>query len=117
MSGIRNKKHRTYRSYWPYIVLAMCLPLLAGCGNKEARSTVEALNKHETIIERDGHVKKVEIERMGDRLAFRFEAEILNEQGEPIGRVTGRRVEGFGTRVRHFEWYDAETGSDSSPPD
>ena len=85
---------------------ALFLPLLCGCGNKEKQKVIEALNQTQELIDRNAYVLDVEIDTDAKDAVFRFEAQVVDEDGNPIGKISGRRVENFGTVVRHRVWYD-----------
>ena len=89
-------------------VISVVLALTAGCGGrKEKRRIIKAVNRHKVVAERDGHVKGVTIHEALDKDANSpFVAEIYDEDGNPIGKVRGNRIEGFGTIVRSYVWYD-----------
>lgn len=83
--------------------------LLAACGpSKEARLTAENLSRLDALGERGAQVGKV-VFMEKRRGAQPFEAEILNAAKQPIGRIRGARVEGFGTRVHRIEWFPQES--------
>lgn len=81
--------------------------------SQEERNIIHAVNNQQKVIDRNGHIKKV---RLGvvppghedhdheEHGVTRFEAEVLNEDGVPIGKVVGRRIEGFGTAGLRYYW-------------
>ena len=83
-----------------------CL-MLAGCGpSVEERKTMAAFNDMEELIQRGGYVKKLErFEKRPDKV-FIVEAEIVDENDVPIGRLRSERVEGFLTVRPRIQWYE-----------
>lgn len=81
--------------------------MLAACGpSEEERKAIARFNELEEIIERGGQVKKLErFEQRPDRV-FMIEAEIVDREGRPIGRLRSERVEGFGTVRPRIQWYE-----------
>ncbi|MFP4502828.1 MAG: hypothetical protein ACLFTT_17685 [Candidatus Hydrogenedentota bacterium] len=80
-----------------------------GCGpDEEYRRLRATLNNLDEIRERGGRVEGITLEEgRGNDSVFRYKAEIHNEDGLAIGRLRGRRVEGFGTVKPRIQWYDA----------
>ena len=78
-----------------------------GCGpSKEERKVIEALNQTQELIDRNAYVFDVKLDTDSEEAVFRFEAELVDPDGNPIGKISGRRVENFGTIIRHRVWYD-----------
>ena len=78
------------------------------CGpSDEERQLLATMNALDEVTARGGHVEKIVVEtgEGGDESVYRFEAEIMNSEGLAIGRLRGRRVEGFGTLSPRFQWY------------
>ena len=78
------------------------------CGpSEEDRQLLGVVNGLEEVVQKGGHIKTVTSERGQDDEGnfYRYEAEILNEQGVAIGKLRGRRVEGFGTMKPRILWY------------
>ncbi|MCK5862317.1 MAG: hypothetical protein KAH38_07520 [Candidatus Hydrogenedentes bacterium] len=80
---------------------------LTGCGpSKEELTVMDQFNQLEELILKGGYVKKLNrFEDQGEKV-FVVEAEIVDEDGVAIGRLRGRRVEGFGTRKPRIQWYE-----------
>ncbi|HPU98899.1 MAG TPA: hypothetical protein PLO53_13235, partial [Candidatus Hydrogenedentes bacterium] len=78
-----------------------------GCGpSQEERQLLQTLNNLDEVISHGGYVKEVQMKLDGeDDDVYGYEAEIVNEQGVPIGRLRGGRVAGFGTMKPRFLWY------------
>ncbi len=84
--------------------------LLAACGpSKEARLTAENLSQLKTITDRGARIGTVRFMEQRRGGVLPFEAEILDAEKKPIGRIRGARVEGFGTRVHRIEWFSQES--------
>ena len=80
---------------------------LAACGSYEKKQTLEAINTNKEIVKHGGHVKKLTFADLPDVKGIaRFEADILNDKDEVIGKVRGGRIEGFGTHIRRITWGD-----------
>lgn len=108
----------------PLLIAAVCMALLAACGPPEEQQHIlDAVNNAPELKEKSGHIEKItfgESKRKDqdkdknkrrpdhDNQDQRFEAEILDNDGNPIGKVRGFRVEGFGTRIGRVEWYGEE---------
>jgi len=113
----------------PILIAVGCLCLLAACGpSEEEQYILDAVNNAPEIQAKGGHIEDLvlgnsrdkerekEREKADDKHKQkkrpergnqdqRFEAEILDNDGKPIGKVRGFRVEGFGTRLGRIEWY------------
>ncbi len=78
-----------------------------GCGTPEdERQVLRVLNNLPEIAEKGGHVKAIaRDEDDEDDTVYGYEAQILNSDGVPIGRLRGGRVEGFGMRTPRILWY------------
>lgn len=88
-------------------IAALLTSLLWGCGpSPEELWVAEAVDKNPKIAERGGRAGKVTLGESQEEKVCIFEAEIIDAAGKPIGKVRGRRIEGFGTRFRRFYWYD-----------
>jgi hypothetical protein len=80
--------------------------LVAGCGpSVEERKAMQAFNDLEVMIEHGGYVKKFDKFENNDEKVFEIEAEILDANDVPIGRLRSERVEGFGTMRPRIQWY------------
>lgn len=89
------------------ILLVLSSAMVYGCGpSKEERKVIEALNKTKELADREAYVLDVDLDTDSDDAVFRFEAEVLDKDGDPIGKISGRRVENFGTVIAHRAWYD-----------
>lgn len=91
------------------LVGAVCMMLLPlfGCGpSEEERKALIRLNEFEPIVERGGQIKQFERFEMRPDRVFMIEAEILDQEGRPIGRLRSERVEGFGTTRPRIQWYE-----------
>jgi hypothetical protein len=78
------------------------------CGpNKEEEQLLKTLNALDELVEHQGVIRTVDMQREpgeGDDV-YHYEAQIENLDGVPIGRLRGGRVAGFGTLKPHFKWY------------
>lgn len=79
-----------------------------GCGmSEDERRVLSIVNNLPEITEKGGHVKEItRDEDDEDDSVYRYEAQILNGDGVPIGRLRGGRVEGFGMRKPRILWYE-----------
>jgi hypothetical protein len=101
--------------------------------DEEFEKTLNALNNYAEIREHNGHVEKVtwvtppphpqsdggQGDRRGGQGDNRrsnqtFEADVLDDSGNVIGKVRGSRAEEFGTSVRQTRWKDK--GEDLNAP-
>ncbi len=81
--------------------------VMAGCGpSAEERIVIEQFNQLEELIVKGGYVRELERFEGRDDRVFIVEAEIVNEEGLPIGRLRSERVEGFGTGRPRIQWYE-----------
>lgn len=100
--------------------VGLCAVVLGACGPPvEKKKTLEAINNQPVLVERDAHIDEVQFfqdpDVPPDAPFSLFEGDVLDKQGEVIGRVFGVRVEGIGTSIRRIEWNDgtvAELGPD-----
>lgn len=80
-----------------------------GCGpSEEDQRILSVLNSLDEITAKGGHVNAISTaQREGDddKDVYRYEAEVLNQEGVSIGKLRGGRVEGFGTMKPHILWY------------
>lgn len=85
-----------------------------GCGpSEEARRIRSTLNNLDAIRSKNAHVESLTLKRRkNDDSVYRYKAEIVNQDGEAIGRLRGRRVEGFGTVKPRIKWYDSPRAPD-----
>ena len=83
--------------------------------DKQLKSVVDNIDE---ITQKGGHVKNLTTERGKDNEGnfYRYEAEILNEQNVAIGKLRGRRVEGFGTMKPRILWYKTPGVAEEFPP-
>lgn len=82
--------------------------LPASCSPDEEEAILLAtLNALPEVVEKGGKIDKVTRQLDGDEHddVYRYEAEILNQEGVAIGRLRGGRVEGFGTMKPRIHWY------------
>lgn len=106
------------RKKWAVLMGGICVLGLIGVvavlvmtePSQEERNIINAVNNQQRVIDHNGHIEKVSLEDADDEGIMRFEAEILNESGVPIGKVRGRRIEGFGTIGLRYEF-------EGEPPD
>lgn len=78
------------------------------CGpDKEELQLLKTLNALDEVAEHQGVIKTVDLQREPGEEddVYRYEAQIENLDGVPIGRLRGGRVAGFGTLKPHFKWY------------
>jgi len=89
-----------------------------GCGpSQEERQLLQTLNNLDEIIQHGGYVKAVRLNRdSNEDDVYRYEAEIVNEQDVPIGRLRGGRVAGFGTMKPRIFWYKTPGVPEDWPP-
>lgn len=92
------------------ILTPACVLLLAfaltGCGDPEKKRVLKTVNQHPEITQRGGHVEDIELRGADNNdPEWGYNGEVLDKDGNPIGRVRGFRVEHFGTVVR-FRWND-----------
>ncbi len=94
------------RTVWTAATVALVFTLM-GCGpSAEERKVIEQFNQHEELILKGGYVKELERFEGRDDRVFIVEAEIVDEEGTPIGRLRSERVEGFGTARPRIQWYE-----------
>jgi hypothetical protein len=74
---------------------------------EDEKSVIKALNVHENVTSKNGHVEKVTFGERNEDAVIRFDAEVLGPDGKKIGGIGGRRIEGFGTIVGRFREGDA----------
>ncbi len=93
------------------ITILGCFLLLcfSGCGpSEEYKKVREALEKHSRVMERNakiGEIRFLSRENQKDK-DLRFEADLLDDKGNVIGKAEGFRVEGFGTRIFRVRYND-----------
>jgi len=94
------------------IAISLAIPSLlfiTGCGpSEEYKSIKKELEQFPKVVERNAEVGKIrflprEQQRGRD---LRFEADLLDKDGNVIGKAGGFRVEGFGTRIVHVRYND-----------
>lgn len=96
-----------------FIIAFLILPLfftINGCGpSKEYKKVKEALELHSKVKERNAKIGKIRFltrdENQKDK-DLRFEADLLDDKGNIIGKAEGFRVEGFGTRIFRVRYND-----------
>jgi hypothetical protein len=79
-----------------------------GCSaSDEQQRLLATLNKLDAVVEKAGHVERVATlsSDNGGNNVYRYEADIVNNDGVAIGRLRGQRVEGFGTMKPRIKWY------------
>ncbi|HOZ46109.1 MAG TPA: hypothetical protein PLO37_10125 [Candidatus Hydrogenedentes bacterium] len=97
-----------------FVVVVVALGLavvVSGCGSREKKITLDALNNNAEIQGHSGHVKDLEFEPAEDAGGVNeFEADVLDRDGNVIGQVRGARVEGFGTHIHRIRWEGEDPG-------
>jgi len=90
------------------VAALMAAAIVCGCWPaKEKHKLIKNLNESPKIAERGGRVREIEVGEAPDKDALApFVAEVYDGDGNAIGKVRGDRVEGFGTIVRSYVWYD-----------
>lgn len=123
------------KAKWIFVSCTAAAAVVAGLiwlfqPDEELDNTIDALNNFGAVQEHNGHVEDVTwVEfpqrpnadgsprrgpsggRGGGRM---FEADVLDDDGNLIGKVRGFRVEGLGTSVRQSRWKDK--GDDLNAP-
>ncbi len=96
------------RNFLKYTMITS-LVILHGCGPSEEYLKVKsALEQHPKIVQRGAKIGKIKFlprENSKDK-DMRFEADLLDNDGNVIGKVEGFRVEGFGTRIFRVRFND-----------
>lgn len=95
------------------IIVFLILPLfftINGCGpSEEYKKVRDALELHSKVKERNAKIGKIRFlprdENQKDK-DLRFEADLLDDKGNIIGKAEGFRVEGFGTRIFRVRYND-----------
>lgn len=91
-----------------FLVISLLLPI-SGCGPSEEYKRVrDALELHSKVKERNakiGEIRFLTRENQKDK-DLRFEADLLDDKGNVIGKAEGFRVEGFGTRIFRVRYND-----------
>ncbi|HNZ49398.1 MAG TPA: hypothetical protein PLZ53_05300 [Candidatus Hydrogenedentes bacterium] len=91
------------------IALLFVLPpllLLSGCGpSSEEKQVMAQFNAMDELIQRGGYIKSLEKFEKRDDRTFSIEAEIVDANGVPLGRLRSERVEGFATAKPRIQWY------------
>lgn len=95
------------------IIAFLILPLfftINGCGpSEEYKKVKEALELHSKVKKRNAKIGKIRFlprdENQKDK-DLRFEADLLDDKGNIIGKAEGFRVEGFGTRIFRVRYND-----------
>ncbi|HDP34231.1 MAG TPA: hypothetical protein ENN29_03875 [Candidatus Hydrogenedentes bacterium] len=89
------------------IALTLVAFTFTGCGpSVEERTVLDQFNQLPELIEKGGYVKSFERFEGQKEKVFIIEAEIVNDEDVPIGRLRSERVEGFGTRKPRIQWYE-----------
>ncbi|MGC8739251.1 MAG: hypothetical protein ACP5UA_11495 [Candidatus Hydrogenedens sp.] len=93
----------------PFLLLPLFLTI-NGCGpSEEYKKVKEALELHSRVKERNAKIGKIRFlpreENQKDK-DLRFEADLLDDKGNIIGKAEGFRVEGFGTRIFRVRYND-----------
>ncbi len=89
------------------------------CGpSQEDKTLLSTLNNLDELAQKGGYVKTVTTERGKDSEGnfYRFQAEIVDEKGVGLGKLRGRRVEGFGTMKPRILWYKTPGVPEDFPP-
>jgi hypothetical protein len=100
------------------LAAGVALISLCGCQDPEMQKALKALNEDARLVNRNVHVKTLVFTQQHRDAVREYEANILNDKNEIVGKATGRRVEGFGTSKPWLEWFD-ESLEDKAfdPPD
>ncbi len=104
-------------SFTALIMFAMFGP--ESCGpSEEDRQLKAVVDNIDEVAQKGGHVKNLTTERGKDSEGnfYRYEAEIFNDQNVAIGKLRGRRVEGFGTMKPRILWYKTPGVPEEFPP-
>ncbi|MCA1902523.1 MAG: hypothetical protein LDL53_09965 [Candidatus Hydrogenedens sp.] len=93
-----------------FILVAPFFVTINGCGpSEEYKKVKEALELHSKVKERNAKIGKIRFlphdENQKDK-DLRFEADLLDDKGNIIGKAEGFRVEGFGTRIFRVRYND-----------
>ncbi len=89
-----------------YVGLGLLMASLAGCGpSQDEKQAMAVFNNLEALIERGGYVKEFQRFEKGEENVFEIEAEIVDENGVPLGLLRSTRVEGLMTRKPRIHWY------------
>ncbi len=118
----RRKTAKTVFSLLGIAFTAMVMFAMFGpesCGpNEEDLQLKATVDNIDEIVQKGGHVKTITTERAKDNDGnfYRYEADILNEQNVAIGKLRGRRVEGFGTMKPRILWYKTPGVPEEFPP-
>ncbi len=92
-----------------YTLITSILSFLYSCGPSEEYLKVKsALEQHPKILQRGAKIGKINFlprENQKDK-DVRFEAQLLDPNGNVIGKAEGFRVEGFGTRIFRVRYND-----------
>lgn len=97
------------RNFIFYTLGTLSTYILSGCGPSEEYLKVKsALEQHPKIVQRGARIGKINfITRENEKdKDLRFEAELLDINGNVIGKAEGFRVEGFGTRIFRVRFND-----------
>ncbi len=94
------------------MIILLLIPMAfstSGCGpSEEYKKVKEALELHSKVRERNARIGKIRFltrENQKDK-DLRFEADLLDDKGNVIGKAEGFRVEGFGTRIFRVRYND-----------
>ncbi|MCX8065754.1 MAG: hypothetical protein N3G21_11385 [Candidatus Hydrogenedentes bacterium] len=97
------------RNFISYTLGILTSFYIYGCGPSEEYLKVKsALEQHPKIVQKGAKIGKINfITRENDKdKDLRFEAELLDINGNVIGKAEGFRVEGFGTRIFRVRFND-----------
>jgi len=90
-------------------LVILCPVFLTGCGpSEEYKKVKQSLEQHPRITQRGAKVGEIRFltrENQKDK-DLRFEADLLDKDGNVIGKAEGFRVEGFGTRIFRVHYND-----------
>lgn len=90
-------------------LVIFCPVFLTGCGpSEEYKKVKQTLEQHPRITEKGakvGEIRFLKRENQSDN-DLRFEADLLDKDGNVIGKAEGFRVEGFGTRIFRVRYND-----------
>lgn len=89
------------------VVLNIYFMAVLGCGpSVEERKVIAVLNDLDEVIAKGGYIKKLEKFEKRPNKVFIVEAEIVDKNDVPLGRLRSERVEGFLTTKPRIQWYE-----------
>ncbi len=103
------KYKKTFLLLTAIFLVILCPVFLTGCGpSEEYKKVKQSLEQHPRITQRGAKVGEIRFltrENQKDK-DLRFEADLLDKDGNVIGKAEGFRVEGFGTRIFRVHYND-----------